>query len=108
MPIDPEVEEVLSTLIDTVEERVQELKALLSEEIAKVDALAARLDGLHAAGAAGGPGGDARLAELQRQLQALQTQQTQINAFLTGVLRLMIAKQLISQQDMVDVYKAIR
>jgi hypothetical protein len=107
MAIDPEIEEVLGALIDTVEERVQELKTLLGEEIGRLDTLANRVESL-------GGGGEAaqlkalqdRLAQVDRQLQTLQAGQTQINNFLTGVLKMMLAKKMISQQEMLDVYKS--
>lgn len=107
MAIDPEIEEVLGALIDTVEERVQELKTLLGEEIGRLDTLANRVESM-------GGGGEAaqlkalqdRLAQIDRQLQSLQAGQTQINSFLTGVLKMMLAKKMISQQEMLDVYKS--
>jgi hypothetical protein len=108
MAIDPEIEEVLGALIDTVEERVQELKTLLGEELGRLDTLANRVESM-------GGGGEAaqlkalqdRLAQIDRQLQSLQAGQTQINSFLTGVLqKMMLAKKMISQQEMLDVYKS--
>ncbi len=99
MAIDPEVEEVLTSLIDTVEERVGEIKTLVSEESARLAAIETRLD----QGGAGG--GEADLAAVQQQLQAIQKQQAQINGFLTGMLKLMLAKKMITQQEMVEVYK---
>lgn len=117
MAIDPEVEEVLTTLIDTVEERVAEVKSLLSEQTGTVQALQARVESLGpgAGGTAGAGPSSAqlhaiadRLDRVDQQLQTLQTQQTQINAFLTGVLKLMMTKKLITQQEMVEVYKATK
>ena len=46
MAIDPEIEEVLSALIDTVEERVGEVKTLLSEQVGTIQGLQARVDSL--------------------------------------------------------------
>ena len=115
MAIDPEIEEVLTTLIDTVEERVAELKALVAEQSGTMDALAARIDGLAPGGAPAAGDDPARLqalsdslARLEKQLQAIQVQQTQINGFLTGVLKLMMTKKLITQQEMVEVYKSTK
>ncbi len=112
MAIDPEIEEVLTTLIDTVEERVGEIKTLMTEESGRIAAIEQRLEG---AGAGGDPGATAQLqamadwlGRIEKQLQTLQTQQTQINNFLTGVLKLMMTKKLITQQEMVDVYKATK
>jgi len=109
MAIDPEIEEVLTTLIDTVEERVAEVKSLLSEQAGTVQAIQARVDGM---GAGASPTqlhaiAD-RLDRMDQQLQSIQTQQTQINAFLTGVLKLMLTKKLITQQEMVEVYKSTK
>ncbi len=106
MAIDPEVEEVLTTLIDTVEERVAEVKSLLGEQVGTIQALQTRVEEM---GPAGNPAdlhalGD-RLGRLEKQLQGIQTQQTQINGFLTGILKLMMTKKLISQAEMVEVYK---
>lgn len=109
MAIDPEIEEVLTTLIDTVEERVAEVKSLLAEQAGTVQAMQARVEAL-------GPGASStqlvavadRLDRMELQLQTLQTQQAQINAFLTGVLKLMMTKKLITQQEMVEVYKSTK
>ena len=109
MAIDPEIEEVLTTLIDTVEERVAEVKSLLAEQAGTVQAMQARVESL-------GPGASSaqlvavadRLDRMELQLQTIQTQQTQINAFLTGVLKLMMTKKLITQQEMVEVYKSTK
>ncbi len=112
MAIDPEIEEVLGALIDTVEERVGEIKTLMTETSTRMAAIEQQLQGA-------GPGGDPAAAQqlqamgdwlgrIEKQLQSLQTQQTQINNFLTGVLKLMMTKKLITQQEMVEVYKSTK
>ena len=114
MAIDPEIEEVLSALIDTVEERVGEVKTLLSEQVGTIQGLQARVDSLAEGDGPAGPDpiqlqaiAD-RLSHIDKQLQTLQTQQAQINGFLTGILKLMMTKKLISQQEMVEVYKSTK
>ncbi len=112
MAIDPEIEEVLSALIDTVEERVGEIKTLMTEESSRLTTLERRIEG---AGTAADPAQAQQLqamadwlGRIEKQLQSLQTQQTQINSFLTGVLKLMLTKKLITQQEMVEVYKSTK
>ncbi len=113
MAIDPEIEEVLTTLIDTVEERVGEIKTLLGEESGRLNALEERVGDLSSRGAGGAPAGGTQalsdsVARLEKQLQTVQQQQAQINGFLTGVLKLMLSKKMITQQEMIEVYKSTK